>query len=179
MQQAKKGDKVTINFIGRMEDGSIMDSTYPEDNQHDCGCGDDAAHECGCGDDSEHDCGADGDCCHDSGPFELVIGEGDFYTTVEDALVGMQPGEKKTVTISPDDAFGDYNPENVFNVARSEFPDDIDPVVGMGLEVTGDDEEIYMVTVIEVTDEQITLDTNHPLAGEELTYEFELVEILN
>ncbi|SHI52413.1 peptidylprolyl isomerase [Malonomonas rubra DSM 5091] len=168
MAQAKKGDTVLINFIGRMEDGSIMDSTYPEEKQSECGCGDGA----------EHNCGDDGDCCQDTGPFEIVIGEGDFYIPVEEELVGMQVGEKKTVTISPDDAFGDYNPENVFSVERSEFPDDIDPVVGMGLEVTGEDDELYMVTVIEVTDEQITLDTNHPLAGETLTYEVELAEIV-
>ena len=57
--------------------------------------------------------------------------------------------------------------------------DDIEPVVGMGLEVAGEDDEEYMVTVVGVTDEAVELDTNHPLAGEELTYEFELVEILS
>lgn len=167
MTQAKQGDKVTINFIGRLADGSIMDSTYPDPENTDCDCGEDAEHDC-----------SDGDCCQETGPFELTIGEGEFYIPVEDALIGMTPGDKKTVTISPDDAFGDYDPENVFSVARSEFPEDIQPTVGMGLEVTGEDDEIYMVTVVEVTDEQISLDTNHPLAGEELTYEFELVEIL-
>lgn len=168
MAQAKKGDRVTINFTGKLADGSIMDSTYPDPEDQDCECDENAEHDCN-----------DGECCQEPGPFELVIGEGDFYIPVEEALLGMQPGEKKTVTISPDDAFGDYDPENVFSVARSEFPDDIEPVVGMGLEVTGEDDELYMVTVVEVTDQQISLDTNHPLAGEELTYEFELVEILD
>jgi peptidylprolyl isomerase len=107
-----------------------------------------------------------------------VIGEGSFYIPVEEALIGMQPGEKKTVTISPDDGYGDYDPENVFSFPRSEFPDDIEPKVGMGLEVTGEDGDVYMVTIVEVTDEQLSLDTNHPLAGEELSYEFELLEIL-
>jgi peptidylprolyl isomerase len=109
---------------------------------------------------------------------ELTIGEGDFYLPVEAALIGMQVGEKKSVVISPDDAFGDYNPENVFTIKRSEFADDITPEVGLGLEVTGEDDEIYMVTIIKVTDDEISLDTNHPLAGEELTYDIELVEIL-
>jgi len=156
MAQAKKGDKVSINFTGKLEDGSIIDTTTPAEG-----------HEC-----------SDDQCGHEAGPLELVLGEESFYIPIEEALVGMQPGEKKTITISPDDAFGDYDPENVFSVARSEFPDDIEPEVGMGLEVTGEDDEMYMVTVVEVTDEQISLDTNHPLAGEELTYEFELVEIL-
>jgi peptidylprolyl isomerase len=157
MAQAKQADKVTINFIGKIADGTIIDSTYP---------------------DPEHDACHDDGCSHEHGPFELTIGEGDFYTPIEEALVGMTVGEKKTITVTPDDAFGDYDPENVFSVQRSEFPDEITPVVGQGLEVTGDDDEVYMVTVVEVTDEQVSLDTNHPLAGEELSYEFELVEIL-
>ena len=157
MTQANKGDKVTINFTGKLADGSVIDTTYPDAEGHDCG---------------------DDECGHEHGPFELIIGAEEFYVPIEEALVGMQPGGKKTLTISPDDAFGDYAPENVFNVPRSDFPDDIDPVVGMGLEITGENEEDYMVTVVAVTDEEISLDTNHPLAGEELTYEFELVEIL-
>lgn len=157
MIQAKETDKVTINFIGKLTDGAIIDSTYPDTEGEHC----------------------EGDnCCSDHGPFELTIGEGDFYTPVEAALVGMQVGEKKTITINPDDAFGDYDPENVFAVQRSELPDEINPEVGMGLEVTGDDDDLYMVTIVKVTDEEVSLDSNHPLAGEELTYEFELVEIL-
>ena len=106
---------------------------------------------------------------------ELVIGEEDFFIAIEDALIGMSPGESKTITISADDAFGEYDSENVFSVPRNEFPEDLTPEVGMGLEVTGEDDEIYMVTVVEVTDEEISLDTNHPLAGEELTYQVELL----
>ena len=156
MRQAKKGDRVRINFNGKLADGSLIDSTYP-DPQHDC---------------------SDDQCGHEAGPMDLVIGEEHFYVPIEEALIGMAPGEKKTVTISPDDAFGDYNPENVFTIKRSEFPAEITPEVGQGLEVTGEDDEVYMVTIVDVTEEEVSLDTNHPLAGEDLTYEFELVEIL-
>ncbi|HEY5673900.1 MAG TPA: FKBP-type peptidyl-prolyl cis-trans isomerase [Malonomonas sp.] len=156
MALVKEADKVKINFIGKLSDGTIIDSTYPDPEN-------------ACSDDS---------CGHEHGPMELTIGEGDFYTPVEAALIGMQVGEKKTVVISPDDAFGDYNEENVFSVKRSELPDDITPEIGLELEVTGDDDDLYMVTIVDVTDEEVSLDTNHPLAGEELTYEFELVEIL-
>lgn len=157
MAQAKKGDKVTINFTGKTSDGEIIDTTYPDAEGHNCG---------------------DDECGHEHGPFELLLGEGDFYVPIEEALIGMAPGERKTLTISPDDAFGDYDPESVFSVPRNDFPDDIVPAVGMGLEVAGEDGDEYMVTVVAVTDETVSLDTNHPLAGEELTYEFELVEIL-
>lgn len=164
MAQAKQGDKVSINFIGKLDDGTIIDSTYP-DPEHEC---------CGSHDDKDHD-----HCGHESGPFELELGAKEFYIPIEEALVGMAPGEKKTLVISPEDAFGDYNTENVFNVPLSEFPvDEITPEVGLELEVDGDDDESFLATIIKVGDEELTLDTNHPLAGEELTYEFELVEIL-
>ena len=157
MKQAKEADKVTINFIGKLEDGTIIDTTYAD------------ADEESCNDDS---------CGHEHGPMELIIGEGDFYTPIEEALVGMQVGEKKSVVVAPDDAFGDYDPENVFSIKRSDFADDITPEVGLELEVTGDDDELYMVTIVGVTDEEVDFDLNHPLAGEELTYDLELVEIL-
>ncbi len=157
MAQAKKSDKVKVNFIGKLADGTIIDSTYALPEEDAC---------------------SDEDCCHEHGPMELIIGEGELYVPIEEALVGMQDGEKKTVVIAVEDAFGEYDPENVFSIERSELPEDITPEVGLTLEVSGDDEELYMVTMIEVTDEEVSLDTNHPLAGEELTYEFELVEIL-
>jgi len=157
MAQAKEADKVLINFIGKLADGSIIDSTYP-------------AHEGeACSDDA---------CCGEHGPMELVIGEGDMYLPLEAALVGMQVGEKKRVEIGSDEAFGAYDAENVFSVSSSELPVEITPEVGMPLEVVGDDDEAYMVTIIEVTDSEVRLDLNHPLAGKDLQYEVELVEIL-
>ncbi len=158
MSQAKESDKVTIHFVGKLDDGTIIDSTYP-DPEHD-GCNDD-------------------DCCggHSHGPVELVIGEGELFGPVEDAVIGMSVGEKKTIVIPADDAFGEYNHENVFSVDRSELPDDIVPEVGLELEVEGEDEEIYFVTIVEVDDEKVTMDSNHPLAGEDITYEIELLSI--
>ena len=157
MAQAKKSDKVRINFTGTIADGTIIDSTFPE---------------------HEGDACSDDDCCGDHGPMELIIGEGEMYEPLESALIGMQVGEKKTVIISTEDAFGEYDTENVFSVKLSELPADITPEVGLTLEVAGDDDEYYMVTMIELSDEKVSLDANHPLAGEELTYEVELVEIL-
>ena len=157
MSQVKESDKVMLNFVGKLTDGTIIDSTNA---------------------DHEGDSCHDDDCCNDHGPLEVTLGEGEFYAPVEAALIGMRVGEKKTVVISPDDAFGQQDPENVFSILRSELSDDITPEVGLTLEVTGEDDDIYMVTIIEISDEEISLDANHPLAGEELTYEFELVEIL-
>jgi len=159
MAQAKKGDRVKINFTGTLEDGTIFDTTLDE------------------GDCSSDDCASD-DCGCEAGPMELVIGEEEFFLQIEDALVGMAPGEKKTVVIPSEDAFGEYDEEEVFTVERAQIPDDIYPEVGQELELTGEEDESIVVTVVEVSEEGITLDANHPLAGEDLTYEFELVEIL-
>lgn len=157
MAMAKEADKVLINFIGKLADGTVIDSTYPE---------------------HEGDACSDEDCCGEHGPMELVIGEGDMYVPLESALVGMQAGDKKSVTISADEAFGAYDEENIFSVARSELPEEITPEVGLPLEVVGEDDEEYMVTITEVSDSEVRLDLNHPLAGKDLTYEVELVEIL-
>ena len=160
MALAKKGDKVTIDFTGTLEDGTVFDTTLEHD-------------EC-----ETDDCCEDEECGCESGPMELVIGEGEFFEQIENALVGMTPGDKKTVTIPAVDAFGDYDEEKVFSVAREQVPEDIEPHVGQELELTGEDDETMVVTVVAVNDEFITLDANHPLAGEDVTYEFQLVEIL-
>lgn len=163
MTTAKKGDKVSINYTGTLEDGSVFDTTIKEtgccDDDADCGCDDDG---CGC----------------ETGPMELTIGAEDFFSQIEDALVGMAAGEKKTVTIPAEDAFGEYDEEEVFSISREQLTGDIVPEVGMELELTGDDDEPVEVTVVEVTDETLTVDANHPLAGEDITYEIELLAIL-
>ncbi len=163
MAQAKKGDTVKINFTGKLEDGTVFDTTLKQD---DC-CG------------PEDDCTPD-DCGCEHGPMELVVGEENFFTQIDEALVGMSSGEKVTVTVTCEDAFGDYDEENVFSVDRSEFPEDLVPELEQTLEMASDeeDEDGMVVTVVDVTDETVTLDANHPLAGEDLTFEVELVEIV-
>ena len=157
MSKVKQSDKVRINFVGTLDDGTIIDSTYPHSEGDEC---------------------HDDECGHDHGPYELMVGAGDFYVPVEEALIGMQVGDKKKVTISPEDGFGDYDSELVFSVERSALPEEIVPEPGMELEVTGEDDDVYMVTIIGVTDSEVKMDSNHPLAGEELTYEFELMQII-
>jgi peptidylprolyl isomerase len=164
MAQVKSGDTLKFNFIGKMSDGTVFDTTYEEE------CTDD-----NCNDDS---CADDGCGCGEAGPMELTIGQEQFFPQVEEALTGMAPGEKKTLTIASDDAFGPYDTEQVITVPRSDFPEDITPKVDDDLELTGDNGEGMIVTVIDVDEESVTLDANHPLAGEDLTFEIELLEIL-
>lgn len=156
IKQVQPGDRVKINFNGTLEDGTLFDSTYENDTCEDESCG----------------CGSEG------GPMELEVGAEEFFPQIEEALVGMSPGDKKTLTIIAADAFGEYDAEMVSTIPRSQFPDDINPVVGDDLELVNDDGEGMVVSVIEVGDVEVTLDANHPLAGENLTFEVELVEIL-
>jgi peptidylprolyl isomerase len=170
IKQVKPGDRVKINFNGTLEDGTLFDTTYPtgacEDD--DCGCDDDGG---GC---EDEDCG----CGRESGPMELEVGAEDFFPRLEEALIGMSPGDKKTLTILAEDAFGEYDAEMISTVPLSQFPDELKPMIGDDLELVNDDDEGMVVTVIDIDDVEVTLDANHPLAGEDLTFEVELVEIL-
>ncbi len=163
MATAKQGDKVLINYTGKLEDGSVFDTTIQE-----AGCCED--DNCGCDDDG---CG-----CGETGPLEITIGNEDFFPQIEETLVGMAPGEKKTVVIPAEDAFGEYDEDEVFTISREQLTGEIVPEVGMELELTGDDDEPVEVVVVEVNEETITVDANHPLAGEDITYEIELLEIV-
>jgi peptidylprolyl isomerase len=170
MAQAEKGNTVTINFTGTLEDGSIFDSTL-----EDLGCDDDCCED-GC---EDNDCGDEGCGCggHESGPMTFTLGEEILFPQIDAAIVGMSPGEKKTVKIAAADAFGEYDKEKVFTVPRGELPEDLIPEVGDELNLTNDDDEELEVVVLETTEEQVTFDANHPLAGEDVTFEIELVSI--
>jgi peptidylprolyl isomerase len=172
MAQAQQGDRVTIEYTGTLDDGSIFDSTLEGDE---CDSEECDSEECESGECDDEGCGCGG---HESGPMQLTIGAADFFPQIEEALVGMAPGEKKTIVIPVDDAFGDYDEEKVFTVARKDLPEDLDPEIGDQLGLSDENDETIGVTVMEVTEESITFDANHPLAGENLTFEFQLVEIL-
>jgi peptidylprolyl isomerase len=170
MALAKNGDKVTIDYIGKLEDGTVFDSTQEDE------CGSEGCESDSCGDDcADEECGCGG---HESGPMELTIGEGELFSQVDEALVGMAPGETKSVIIPAVDAFGEYDKDKVFVVPRSDMPDDLQPEVGDELILTNEDDEEMGVQVVEVTADNITFDSNHPLAGEDLTFEVTLLEIL-
>lgn len=155
MAQVKKGDRVKIIYTGTLQDGTVFDSTHESG-----GCGSD---NCGCG---------------EEGPRELIVGEGEFLPRIEEELVGMAPGEKKTIIIPAEDALGEYDEENVFAIPRGDLPADLKPEVGDQIVLINQDNEELPVTVVEIGEDSITFDSNHPLAGEDLTFEFEVVEIL-
>ena len=170
MAQAKQGDKVKFDYTGMLKDGTVFDSTLEGEE-----C---SSEECESSDCDHDECGDDCGCGCETGPFELTIGSGEFFTQVEEALVGMAPGEKRTVVVPAAEAFGEYDAEKVFTVPRSDVPADLNPAVGDELILSNDENDDFGVTVTEVTADSITFDANHPLAGENLTFEIQLVEIL-
>ena len=110
-------------------------------------------------------------------PLELTVGEAEVIPGFEQALTQMQPGEAKTVTVPAEQAYGPRRPDLVLAVDRAELPEHIQPTVGQKLKVQDNDGRVTEVRVADVSDEQVTLDANHPLAGQNLTFELELVEI--
>ncbi len=110
-------------------------------------------------------------------PLEFTVGSGQIIPGLDAALQGMKVGEKKTVTIAPEDAYGAHHPEGVLEVPKSQLPDDLPLEVGTMLEMRSPDGRAAPVTITAVGEDSVTLDANHMLAGKELVFDFELVSI--
>ncbi len=111
-------------------------------------------------------------------PLEFTLGEGQVIPGFENAVVGMQPGESKTTAIPAEEAYGEHHEEMVIQVPRDQFPPDVQPEVGQQLQVRQQNGQSFVVNVTDVSDDTVTLDANHPLAGENLTFDISLVEII-
>ena len=110
-------------------------------------------------------------------PLSFEMGKGQIIPGLEQALDGMTEGESKTVTIPADQAYGAHVPEGVQDVPRSMIPDHIPLDLGTQLQVQTPEGQQTQVVVTQVTDETVTLDGNHPLAGKDLTFAFEVVSV--
>lgn len=110
-------------------------------------------------------------------PLDVVLGSGHVIQGFDEALIGMGLGDKKTVVIPVEKAYGVHDPHKVMEVPLEQVPPDFSPEVGQKLEVGGTNGEIIVVVVREINDTHIYLDANPPLAGQELTFDLELVAI--
>ena len=110
-------------------------------------------------------------------PLEFKIGSGALIPGFEDGVIGMAVDEKKTVNIPAAEAYGDHNEELIINVPVAEVPPDLNPQVGQNLQIQNADGQTHIVIVQEISESEIKLDANHPLAGKDLTFEIELLEI--
>jgi peptidylprolyl isomerase len=141
MSQAKQGDSVKVHYTGKLDDGTVFDSSVGRE------------------------------------PLDFTVGAGQLIAGFDEAVVGMSVGEMKTVRIAAEQAYGPHNPEMTLQVPRSDLPADIQPELGMQLEASQEGGHSMVVTVVVVTDESVTFDATHPLAGKALTFEIEVVEL--
>ncbi len=141
MSKAKKGDAVKVHYTGKLEDGSIFDTSY------------------------------------DREPLEFTIGAGQLIEGFDDAVTGMEEGEKKTVTIPPEKAYGPYREDMIIEVGKDTLPEDLKPELNQQLYMEDAHGQTFMVKVVEIGEDSIKLDANHPLAGKDLVFEIELIKI--
>ena len=111
-------------------------------------------------------------------PLEFKIGENTIIPKLEASVVGMIVGDKATIEIEFADAYGPRMDEAVQTVERSMIPDEVDLTIGGQLQATAPGGKQLILTVLEVSDEMVTLDGNHPLSGQDLVFDIELVEIV-
>lgn len=111
-------------------------------------------------------------------PLEFTVGSGQVIKGFDQGVMGMQVGDKRTVEIAVHDAYGAKQDEMIIEFPRNQFPPDMKPEAGMQLMMNNGAGQSFPVTVTEVKEESVILDANHPLAGQDLIFDIELVEIV-
>ena len=111
-------------------------------------------------------------------PLEFEVGGGMVIKGFDKGVAGMNVGEKKTINIPYNEAYGPRNPEMLIEIPKTNFPKDLDLEIGLPLMVNSENGQNFQVVVSQIKETSIILDTNHPLAGEDLIFDIELVEIV-
>jgi len=142
MAQVEDGDTVEVHYTGKLEDGTVFDTTANRD------------------------------------PLQFRIGEGQIIPRVERALIGMEPGESKVINVPANEAYGPHHEELVLTVGRDIFPEDAQPEVGRQFMIRQPDSQTIVAMVTDVTESSVTLDANHSLAGKDLIFDIQLLEIV-
>lgn len=120
--------------------------------------------------------GSEFDSSANKEPMEFKIGEGKLIPGFEQAVVGMNVGDKNTITIPSNEAYGERKDDMNVSVEKEKLPEDLTPEVGQQLQIQQQDGKAIPVVISDITDTHVTLDANHPLAGEDLTFEIEVVD---
>jgi peptidylprolyl isomerase len=142
MATVKQGDTVKVHYAGKLDDGTLFDTSAGRE------------------------------------PLQFTVGGGQVIPGFDNAMLEMAIGDKKEVVIAVEEAYGPHSDELVTAVPRERFPADLELEIGQQLQVGLENGQQAIVMVVDITDEAVTLDANHPLAGQELTFEIELVEIV-
>ncbi|MEB3357120.1 MAG: peptidylprolyl isomerase [Synechococcales bacterium] len=141
MAQAQQGDKVLVHYTGKLEDGTVFDTSDNRD------------------------------------PLQFSIGSGNVIPGFEAAVIGMSPGDSKTTTIPSAQAYGPYREDMVVQIDRQQVPSEIPLEIGQRLQIQQQGGQAIPVTITAMSDAAVTLDANHPLAGENLTFDIKLVDL--
>lgn len=141
MSAAKKGDAVKVHYTGKLDDGTIFDSSEGGE------------------------------------PLAFTLGGNEVIAGFDQAIVGMAVGESKTIIIQPEEAYGERNEDYVQTIARDQIRLGVEPRVGMEIEMRTPDGMTIPLLISEVTDSTVTVDANHPLAGQQLHFDLRLVDI--
>ncbi len=118
------------------------------------------------------------DSSQDEEPLQFTLGEGEVIPGFEDAVLGLEPGDSVTAEVPAGEAYGKHRDEMEAVVERDKFPEDLDLEVGQQLEIETEDGGNMVVRVSALSDSEVKLDANHPLAGEDLVFDIELLEIV-
>lgn len=111
-------------------------------------------------------------------PLEFEVGSGQVIPGFDEGVTGLQIGEKRTVNIPADQAYGQVSEEQIVEFPKDQFPPEMTPEVGMPISMSNDQGQTFQVVIKEVKEESVILDANHPLAGKDLVFDIELVDII-
>ncbi|HTQ63313.1 MAG TPA: peptidylprolyl isomerase [Puia sp.] len=111
-------------------------------------------------------------------PLEFTVGSGMVILGFDNGVKGMKVGDKKTIEIPVNEAYGPKDPKMVLDFPKNRFPEDLNPEVGLQLYMNDSSGQQFPVVIVEIKGDTVILDANHPLAGEDLIFDLELVEIV-
>lgn len=139
----KKGEIIKVEYEGRLDDGTIFDSTE----------------------------------LNEGTPLKFEVGAGHVIPGFDNAMIGKKVGDEFSIELQPSEAYGEFHPKLKHKIERNQFPKDSQPEAGMLLRIDAPDGNCSVARIIEVDDEFVTIDMNHPLAGKILNFKIKIVEV--